>query len=238
MHLCLCRGICVNLQSKTAHTPAPQTAMEIRTKKELRFYLKADLMMNRGKFSWTFAERLHHIVTPDLIMSYLEAMRKYSYYRHGDTSLFARPLKAYWRRRYSSLGVRLGFTIGEDVLGYGVVIPHYGTIVVGGNNRIGNFAVLHTSTCIAANGKVIGDGLFLATGAKMTSKLVLGNNVSVGANSLVNKSIAGDNMLIAGMPAVRIKEAPAWYIRNGEDYTERVRQVNDLREKESGSINV
>jgi serine O-acetyltransferase len=202
--------------------------MEIRTKEELQLFIKADLMMNRGKFSWRLTDRLRHIANPDWIMSYLEAMRKYSYYRHGNTSRLAKPMKAYWRRKYGRLGVKLGFSIGEDTLGYGVVIPHYGTIVVGGSNRIGNFAVLHTSTCISANGKVIGNGLYLATGAKMTSKIVLGNNVSVGANSLVNKSIEGDNILIGGMPAVKIKDAPAWYIRSDEDYDKRVQKINDL----------
>lgn len=46
------------------------------------------------------------------------------------------------------------------------MIPHYGTIVVGGTNIIGNFAVLHTSTYITANHKIIGNGLYLSTGAK------------------------------------------------------------------------
>lgn len=64
-------------------------------------------------------------------------------------------------------GMKLGFTIAENVFGYGLVIPHYGTIVVGSGNRIGNYAVLHTSTCITAGKKNIGDGLYLSTGAKV-----------------------------------------------------------------------
>lgn len=60
-------------------------------------------------------------------------------------------------------GMKLGFTIAENVFGYGLVIPHYGTIVVGSGNRIGNYAVLHTSTCITAGKKNIGDGLYLST---------------------------------------------------------------------------
>ena len=203
--------------------------MEIKTKKELRFCLQADMMMNRGKFKWTCADLLKHLVAPDPIMAFLKAMRKTSYYKHGKSSILSKLPMLYWWERYRRLGIRLGFSIGYDALGYGVVIPHYGTIVVGYNNRIGNFAVLHTSTCISANEKVIGDGLYLATGAKITSKVVLGNNVSVGANSLVNKNIEGDNIMIGGMPAVKIKDAPAWYVRDGEDYSEKVRKINELR---------
>src|SRR5574344_1158534 len=35
-------------------------------------------------------------------------------------------------------GIKCGFTIGYNSLGYGAVIPHYGTIVVGSTNKLGN----------------------------------------------------------------------------------------------------
>ena len=123
----------------------------------------------------------------------------------------------------------LGFSIGCDTLGYGVKIPHYGTIVIGESNRIGNYAVLHTSTCISDNGKIIGDGLYLSTGAKITSKIKLGNNISIGANSLVNKDCEQDNVLLGGMPAKVIRQEDAWYIR--DSYEDRVEMIEKLKEK-------
>lgn len=51
---------------------------------------------------------------------------------------------------------------------YGLVIPHHDTIVVGNTNRIGPYAVLHTSTCITGTGRKIGKGLSLSIGAKIT----------------------------------------------------------------------
>lgn len=125
----------------------------------------------------------------------------------------------------------MGFSISADVFGYGLVIPHYGTIVIGGPNNIGNYAVLHTSTCITANGKEIGNGLYLSTGAKLTSKLVLGDNVSIGANSVVNKSFPDGNIMIAGVPAVVKKSAEAWYILNKGTYYQRVKEIEDLKKK-------
>lgn len=95
---------------------------------------------------------------------------------------------------------------------------------------MGNYAVLHTSTCISDNGKIIGDSLYLATGAKMTSKVTIGDNVSIGANSVVNKSF-DSNVMIAGTPAVRIKEVQAWYIRDGEFYNRKVQQTEELKKK-------
>ncbi len=134
----------------------------------------------------------------------------------------------YYKYKYRKLGVKLGFSIGCDVFGWGLVIPHYGTIVVGNSNRIGNYTVLHTSTCITDNDKIIGDGLYLSTGAKITSNIILGNNVSVGANSVANKSY-GDNILIAGVPAKEIKVSEAWYDRDGEKYSNRVKRIEELR---------
>lgn len=37
--------------------------------------------------------------------------------------------------RYFRLSRMLGFSIGYDVFDYALVIPHYGTIVVGNKNR-------------------------------------------------------------------------------------------------------
>lgn len=138
---------------------------------------------------------------------------------------------AYYYALYNRISKKLGFSIGYNVFGYGLVIPHYGTIVVGGNNRCGNYCVLHTSTCITGNGKVIGDAFYLSTGAKVTSKVVLGDNVSVGANSVVNKSVIDGNVMIAGAPAKVIKSAVAWYIRDGESFSSKVNAIENLKQK-------
>lgn len=138
------------------------------------------------------------------------------------------PIKLFHTIRYRRLGVRLGFTIGINTLGYGAIIPHYGTIVVGTSNRLGNYPVLHTSTCITDNGIDIGDALYLSTGSIITSKLLLGDNVSIGANSLVNKSYES-NMLLVGSPAIKKRESEAWYIRDGEKFRARVQKIETIK---------
>ena len=201
--------------------------MIITSRKILKFCLQADRMRNRGKFKRTLYDRIRELILPDHVMSFLYYMRKCSYYRHGG-GILSRIMYAYNMRQYCRLGEKLGFSIGCDSLGYGVVIPHYGTIVVGGAPRIGNYAVLHTSTCISDNKKMIGDGLYLSTGAKITSEITLGNNISIGANSVVNKSYTDDNALIAGTPAQYIKDKDPWY--EGK-YLWRKEQVEMLKRK-------
>ena len=52
----------------------------IKNKDELDFYLKADMMMNRGCFRKSLLRKLYEIWVPDEVMQYLKAMRCYSYY--------------------------------------------------------------------------------------------------------------------------------------------------------------
>ncbi len=214
--------------------------MMIKTKKELKLFIMADMMMNRGKFEWSLADRIKHIFLPDYLMAYLKSLRYCQYIADskGLTPLkrcsfvhnFSCPSYLFHQIRFRKLGLKLGYSIGCQSLGYGVVIPHYGTIVVGGSNRLGNYAVLHTSTCISNNAKVIGDALYLATGAKITSKVTIGENVSIGANSVVNKSF-DSNIMIAGTPAKYIKEAKTWYIRDGKEFIEKVNKIEKIKDR-------
>lgn len=185
--------------------------------------------MNRGVFRRSIMMRLKNLIIPDYIMLFLKAMRKTNYYKNNK-GIINKILAVYYNYIFKSLGVKLGFTIGEEVFGYGLVIPHYGTIIVGRLNDIGNYAVLHTSTCISSNGKIIGDGLYLSTGVKITSRINLGNNISIGANSVVNKSFNEDNIMIAGAPAKYIKEKKPWYTLDSLYYG-RMEAVERLKEK-------
>ena len=139
--------------------------------------------------------------------------------------------KIYYGACWRKLGLKLGITIANSNIGYGLVIPHYGTIVIGGGNVIGNYCVLHTSTCITAGKKHIGDGFYLSTGAKVVHDIEVSNYVSVGANSLLNKTIDRDNVMVAGCPAKIIKESEPWYIRDGEEFSRRVNECENLRKK-------
>ena len=106
-----------------------------------------------------------------------------------------------WGYRLRELGIQTGFSISPGTLGYGVVIPHYGTIVVGDGNSVGNYVVLHTFICITAGNKKIGHGLYCSTGAKLLNDIELSDGVSVGANAVVNKTVTESNVFLVGIPA-------------------------------------
>ncbi len=64
----------------------------------------------------------------------------------------------------------------------------------------------------------------------------MGDNITVGANSVVNKSFPQGNVLLTGIPAETKKESIAWYLRDGVEFSEKVRKIEDLRVKMGLSI--
>ena len=129
-------------------------------------------------------------------MGFLKTMRKVQYYLYNrNESCWGGILLTINKLKFFRLSRKLGFSIGYDVFDYGLVIPHYGAIVVGNTNRIGPYAVLHTSTCITDTGRKIGKALSLSTGAKITGGEVLGDHVVIAANSVVTKSFSEDNVV-------------------------------------------
>lgn len=85
-------------------------------------------------------------------------------------------------------------------MGYGLLIPHYGTIVVNNDTCCGNFAVIHTFTCIGGIGKIIDNGLYLSGRAEIMGDVKFGEGVFIASNSVVNKSYKS-NILLTGMSA-------------------------------------
>lgn len=108
------------------------------------------------------------------------------------------------------LGMRLGFTIPEGVFGSGLQIPHYGTIIVNANARVGRNCRLHACTNIGASGgsgkaPQIGDNVYIAPGVKIYGDITIANNTTFAANAAVGESILEEGYLVGGVPAKVIK---------------------------------
>ena len=100
------------------------------------------------------------------------------------------------------LATRLGLSIPKNVLGPGLCIVHYGTIVVSPQAKVGAWCRIHPSTSIGEyNGAPqLGNYVYVGPGAKLFGAITIGDCVAVGANAVVNKSF-GDNLTIGGVPA-------------------------------------
>lgn len=135
------------------------------------------------------------------IWKFQRGLRRYEYYLN-KSSIFR-----YWFRFCHERNSRkLGFSIPPNTFGPGLSIAHRGTIVVNGRARIGGNCRIHVCVNIGASAidsnavPVLGSNCYIGPGAKLYGKITLGDNVAIGANSVVNKSF-DDNCVIAGAPA-------------------------------------
>lgn len=101
----------------------------------------------------------------------------------------------------ASIGPGLIFVHGQDiVIGADVVIGRRCKIFNG--VTLGN---RDTSQLSAGNQPTVGDDVTLSTGAKILGPVTLGDNVVVGANSVVIRDCAS-NTVVAGVPARVIRD--------------------------------
>lgn len=146
------------------------------------------------------------------IMRFLLLLRTCEYYKnckHGRMHKLIYLSLKFWKSR---VGIKLGFSIPENVFDYGLQIPHYGTIVVNSNTSVGKNCRIHVCTNIGASGGSnkaprIGDNVYIAPGVKIYGDICIGSNNSIAANAAVGKSFKMEGVIIGGVPAklIRVK---------------------------------
>ncbi len=91
-------------------------------------------------------------------------------------------------------------------IGPGLYIGHFGNILLGAV-KMGKNCNVSQGVTIGSGGRgenwgrpEIGDNVYIAAGSKIFGKITIGNNVAIGANAVVTKSLP-DNAVAAGVPA-------------------------------------
>lgn len=125
------------------------------------------------------------------------------------TNLFWKILELYYRFRLKVSGRKLGFTIGPNIFGPGLSIPHCGTIVVNSNATVGSNCRIHVCVNIGSSGgnvnaPKIGNNVYIGPGVKIYGDISIADGIAIGANSVVNQSFLEKNITIAGVPAKKI----------------------------------
>lgn len=174
----------------------------IKNRKELKAYLSQDLYQNG--VNERIKSKFKVLTSP--CVRYLFFLRCFEYHSNNK-GVYHKMMKVFWGYLKHRLDVRLGFTIPKNCFGPGLVIAHYGLLVVNSNARIGCNCRVHAGVNIGEKNGLspkIGDNVYIGPGAKLFGNIIIGNNVTIGANAVVNKSFP-DNCVIAGVPAKIIK---------------------------------
>jgi serine O-acetyltransferase len=119
------------------------------------------------------------------------------------------------------LGIRISF---RAQIGRGLYIGHYGGILVG-PIEMGKYCTISNQVTIGFGGlgtnrqglPKIGEYVYIGPGAKILGKIRIGNNVSIGANTVVSKNIP-DNAIVVGNPGRIVGyQGKNEYIQNADE---------------------
>ena len=150
------------------------------------------------------------ILLTDPCYKFEKLLRKLEYYTNCKAGVSK--LYIIWlRKKFQKLSVALGITIPINIFGPGLCILHYGSIVVSRHAKVGNNCTINSGVNIGANpnqagSATIGNNCYIGPGAKIFGDICIGNNVKIGANTVVNKSFNEDNITIAGIPGEIVKK--------------------------------
>jgi len=176
--------------------------------RQLRALLRADLMRYAGRTGFSPFVR-HFGFTPGF--KYTVWMRTCGWAKqHKTLKPVLYPLLKWMllRCRY-----KFGIAIPEYTeIGPGFFINRFGGVYIHGDSVIGNNVNLTHGTMLGftnrgarAGAPVLGDRVFMASGAKVIGGVTVGNDAAVGVNSVVTKSVP-DKGVVGGVPAKLLSE--------------------------------
>lgn len=178
----------------------------IQSRKELKLYLKEDLLRFGGKkpnlkdyilqnekwYIWHYTKNLRYLEY------YLNTRKKIPYLFHFFI--------------YKRMCFKHKIDIKPNNVGPGFRIMHLGALIrIKKNCTIGKNCTILPGVVIGnkhlegdESWVRIGDNCYIGLGAKIFGEVNIGNNVTIGANAVITKNIP-DNAIVGGIPAKVIK---------------------------------
>lgn len=190
----------------------------IRTKDDLKYYLEQDRIANHKEPITTFRRRIVNWIFPDNNYEYLRCLRKLEYCINSNC--WGGLLKFYYYKKLSRIRRKTGIELPPNVAGPGLHIPH-GKIVVNSVAKIGRECKILSDVTIGWQGRYdlkgapqIGNRVFIGSGAKIIGNISIADDVVIGANSVLIKSVTEAGITVAGIPAVKVSDKGSYHYLN------------------------
>jgi serine O-acetyltransferase len=176
----------------------------IKSKKDLRAYLKADQIAsgqsNRLFIRWLTRSDEYYI------RAFMVALRHYEYWLNKKKNLFEKIPYLFWWWNYRRLKLKSELYIYPNVVGPGFFPVHAGFRRFGSYVRVGKKCRVLPMVLLGKKKPTkeckitIGDNCYIGTGATILGPVTIGDNVIIGAGAVVNNDIP-DNVVVGGVPA-------------------------------------
>lgn len=155
----------------------------IKDKKQLIEYLNADAKLYEKVSKGYFVRLKHCLVTSPQsyqlkIFSYIRCLRYAEYHKNNSFLCCSKSISSayhticmlYQYYKLRRLSFSTGFQIDPNSFGKGLRIFHYGSIIVNGGARIGDYATIYPGALIGAKANgcpIIGNHCFIGAGSKI-----------------------------------------------------------------------
>lgn len=176
----------------------------INSKSDYLRYLEQDKLALGKKYK---SPKLVH----DEIWRFEILLRKTEYYVNCKRTFIGKIYGKVLQFLYYKKRLKYNTYIPLNVFGPGLSIAHFGAIVVNGNAKVGENCRIQDSVTIGAtNGEshapVIGNNVFIGSGARLIGNINIANDIAIGSNAVVVKSFNESGVTIGGVPAKKISE--------------------------------
>ena len=178
----------------------------INCKADLKEYLACE----KGKYKLHRLGLLYYLAGNEeaVIWSWQKCLRYTEYYINCNKKILAAICKV----RLNRMSNKYGMHIAPNVCGKGLHVMHLGPILTNGSTRIGENSAVHINTAFVANGTdnaapVLGNGVVVGVGAVVMGGIRIADNVAIGANAVVCRSVEEENIAVAGVPAKKVSNS-------------------------------
>ena len=180
----------------------------IKTRSDLKEWLRADYKSYGikhpilSRFSWSENHAM---------FAYVRNLRYLEYYTNKKQKPWDKIFKTWYYLKWRRLNLKYDIYIKPNCVGAGLHIVHHGYRRIDSIGSIGhNLTILpmvligKKKPGINCDECKIGNNVYIGAGTIIISPITIGNNVTIGAGSVITKDIP-DNAIVTGNPAKIIK---------------------------------